>query len=334
MFAHSLFYILALISSEQITNQSSCHAFGAAPLSFSISLQNYSTKKEVPLTQITSMKFQTGKLTHYFSRYFKQRKLWSEFLGRKEDDDIEMGGMDSGIRLSTTVSRPSEFITSIHQPQGGENGDATGLPGSLRNTLRGIKSRVETTFQPSYSYKSETWREDITFKNAVSAKTHYRTGGWGETSFAGTNKRKLEDIELPYTFTAADEDVSTDSDPDERDEEVVSAFFYCFTVFLSQCKLLGLRSYAIAISSLGFAGLHKWFDLGMLDFANNLCSRTSSPLESSLAERLGLAKKYVSLSCWIRSVVNKCSVLSLRFPTTFKEVEDLSDQETKYSQEI
>jgi hypothetical protein len=172
------------------------------------------------------MKFQTRKLTHYFSRYFKQRKLWSEFLGRKEDDDVEMGGMDGGIRLSTTVSRPSEFITSIHQPEGGENGDVTRLPGSIRNTLRGIKPRVETTFQPSYSYKSETWREDITFKNEVSAKTHYRTGGWGETSFAATNKRKQEDIELPYTFTAADEDVSTDSDPDERDEEVVSTILF------------------------------------------------------------------------------------------------------------
>ncbi|KAH8779349.1 hypothetical protein BGZ57DRAFT_1004104 [Hyaloscypha finlandica] len=155
----------------------------------------------------------------YQVEYFKQRKLWSEFLGRKEDDDVEMGGMDGGIRLSTTVSRPSEFITSIHQPQGGENGDDTRLPGSIRNTLRGVKPRVETTFQPSYSYKSETWREDITF-NEVSAKTHYRTGGWGETSFAAKNKRKQEDIELPYTFTAADEDVSTDSDPDERDEEV------------------------------------------------------------------------------------------------------------------
>jgi hypothetical protein len=246
VFAHSLFYIIALLSSEQITKQSFCHAFGAAPLSFSISLQNFSTTRGFAYSNHFN-EVQTGKLIHYFSRYFKQRKLWNEFLGRKEDDDIEMGGMDSSIRLSTTVSRPSEFITSIHQPQGGDNGDATRLRGSVRNTLRGIKPRVETTFQPSYPYKTETWRKDITFKNAASAKTHYRTGGWGETSFAETKKRKQEDIELPYIFTAADEDVSTDSDPDERDEEVVSTFFFCFAVSLSQCKCLGSRTYAIVI---------------------------------------------------------------------------------------
>jgi hypothetical protein len=58
----------------------------------------------------------------------------------------------------------------------------------------------------------------------------------------------------------------------------------------------------------------------MLDFANNLCSRTSSPLQSSLAERLGLAKKYVSLSCWIRSVANNVQFSAYGFQQPSKKL--------------
>jgi hypothetical protein len=58
----------------------------------------------------------------------------------------------------------------------------------------------------------------------------------------------------------------------------------------------------------------------MLDFANNLRSRTSSPLQSSLAERLGLAKKYVSLSCWIRSVANNVQFSAYGFQQPSKKL--------------
>jgi hypothetical protein len=134
-----------------------------------------------------------------------------------------MGGMRSAGILSTNVSRPSEFITSISKFQGG-NANTTQLPPSFRNTLRETKPCLKFEFQPSYSYESKTWREEITFKNAASAKAHY-SQGWGQILFTTPIKRKIEEIETPYSFSSADGEHSTESDPDERDQEVVSASF-------------------------------------------------------------------------------------------------------------
>jgi hypothetical protein len=131
-----------------------------------------------------------------------------------------MGGTGG---LSTSISRPSEFITSVRREQEGD-GDTTQLTASLRNTLLENKPRV---FRPSYSHQSENWREEITFKNAASAEAHYGKGGLGQ-AYSNPDEEEQE-IEMPYRYTAAEAEVETEEDPDDTEEEVVStSSFYLF----------------------------------------------------------------------------------------------------------
>jgi hypothetical protein len=143
------------------------------------------------------------------------------FIEVEQDEDTEMGGMESSGGLSTRPHlRPSQFITSVGQQVTFYQNTAQ-LSDSTSYDLKETKPLVKSTFQPSYSHKSENWREEICFKNAASAEVHYGKG-LAERSFSEPNKRKQEEIEVPYSFHIDDEDLSTESDPDDREEVIVS----------------------------------------------------------------------------------------------------------------
>jgi hypothetical protein len=140
-----------------------------------------------------------------------------------------MGGMGG---LSTSVSRPSEFVTSVCKGQEGLQ-DTTGLTAATRNTVQANETLI---FRPVYSYKSENWREEITFKNRASAKAHFGKLGWGQTNSDAEKEGEVQkeqeayakqDIELPYHYTTAEEDVGTEDDSEDTAEDVVSAISPC-----------------------------------------------------------------------------------------------------------
>jgi hypothetical protein len=165
----------------------------------------------------------------FFSRYLKERKKWKDYLGTNDTEDVEMSGMGG---LLTSVSRPSEFVTSVCKEQEGEQ-DTTGLTAATRNTVQANETLV---FRPVYSYKSENWREEITFKNRASAEAHYGKLGWGQTDSNAEKKQEEQevqekqeeqDIELPYRYTTAEEDVETEDDSENTTEDVVSTLSRC-----------------------------------------------------------------------------------------------------------
>lgn len=119
--------------------------------------------------------------------------------------------------LSTTVTRTSEFITSVPKQKPAKQ-DSIRMTAAERNAL---KDKSEPTFRPTYSYQSKNWREELTF-NRASAQAHFGQEAWDMTQ---SGERKQQAIEMPYCYTTADEDVETESDPDEIDEKVVSTSF-------------------------------------------------------------------------------------------------------------
>jgi hypothetical protein len=116
--------------------------------------------------------------------------------------------------LSTTLLPASEFITSVPKQKPAKE-DAIRMTAVERNAL---KNKTEPTFRPTYSYESKYWREEVTF-NRASAQAHLGQEAWDMTQSGGG---KQQVIELSYCYTTADEDVETESDPDEIEQEVVS----------------------------------------------------------------------------------------------------------------
>jgi hypothetical protein len=134
---------------------------------------------------------------------------WKKFLGVKESNaDMAARG------LSTTELPTSQFITSVPKQKPAKK-DAIRMTVAERNAL---KNKTEPTFRPTYSYESKNWREELTF-NRASARAHFGQEAWDMTSFGEENQQV---IEMPYCYTTADEDVETESDPDEIDKKVVS----------------------------------------------------------------------------------------------------------------
>ncbi len=128
--------------------------------------------------------------------------------------------------LSTTLLPTSEFITSVPKPKPAK-GDAIRLTAAERNAL---KNKTEPTFRPTYSYESKYWREELTF-NRASAQAHFGQEAWDMTH-SGEGKQQV--IEMPYCYTTADEDVETESDPDDIEQEVVSTSFVLLSPTLMQ----------------------------------------------------------------------------------------------------
>ncbi|KAE9369346.1 hypothetical protein N431DRAFT_493162 [Stipitochalara longipes BDJ] len=147
----------------------------------------------------------------YQVEYLNDRKKWNEFLGKGKDADVDISGMGNSIQLTLTPHhRPSEFITSV-KPQQGVYQDSTQIQLAASNTVIGTETSTKPTFKPSYSHQAKDWKKEISF-NTKSAIAHYNLGG-GKAWLS--DKQKQEDIEVPYSFTPADEDVSTESDPDD-----------------------------------------------------------------------------------------------------------------------
>jgi hypothetical protein len=141
-----------------------------------------------------------------------------------------MGGMDTKETsdnwegLSTTVSAPTKFTTSSPKPQ---TRDTTRLKVSKRNTLRGVKPYVDSIFKPSYSYKSEKWREEILFKTAAAAEAYY-SNSWGLPASATGTNQKDKVTEPHYDFQDGYEDVETEDDPDDKQPKNVSSLDLLF----------------------------------------------------------------------------------------------------------
>ena len=138
---------------------------------------------------------------------------WKKFLGVKESNaDMAARG------LSTTELPTSEFITSIPKQKPAKK-DAIRMTVAERNAL---KNKTEPAFRPTYSYESKNWREELTF-NRASAQVHFGQEAWDMTKVGEENQQV---IQMPYCYTAADEDVETESDPEEINEKVVSIISY------------------------------------------------------------------------------------------------------------
>jgi len=159
-------------------------------------------------------------LTFCLFRYLKAREKWYMFL-QSQGFDIYMGCTANIDGLSTKPDLPPrEFITSVSE-QLDISHDTAQPQVSAQNSFNGTKRTLQSAFQPAYSHRSLNWRKEILFENAASAEAHYGTGR-GEKSFRKSKKRKQEVIELPYSASTADEGVSTESDPDEQEEVIVS----------------------------------------------------------------------------------------------------------------
>lgn len=128
--------------------------------------------------------------------------------------------------LSTTLLPTSEFITSVPKQKPAKE-NTIRMTVAERNAL---KNKTEPTFRPTYSYESKDWREELTF-NRASAQAHFGQEAWDMTQ---SDEGKQQVIEMPYCYTTADEDVETESDPDDIEQVVVSTSFVFFTLTLMQ----------------------------------------------------------------------------------------------------
>jgi len=212
----------------------------------------------------------------YQVEFLQEREKWNDFIGR---EDVEMGGLGG---LSTTVSRPSEFITSVSQAPV-ESSKTMRL---VANPARKPKSFALKTQEQGPSFTAMTHRQRLQTTPRRKPQVPSLFSPREAQSFPLKIQRQSSSVtamsqQQGYCLTAlrsydiTDEDASTLSDP-SSEEEIVS-FFDSSPIdfaFISEACLFSSHSVSCliyirsALCSLGFkiVQLCNHLDLHWLNF--------------------------------------------------------------------